>query len=139
MQPARIVEHYAVAPQIAPEDAAAIRAMGYTDVICNRPDEEVPPDLAAAAIGDALATEGVRFHVVPIRPGGLGPEEIARHAEIVAAAAGPVLAYCRSGTRSAIVWALGEPRLDADAIVAAAAGAGYDLAPYRPHLGNARG
>jgi uncharacterized protein (TIGR01244 family) len=135
MQHARIVERYAVAPQIAPGDAAAIRANGFTDVICNRPDEEVPPDLSAAAIGDALAAEGVRFHVVPVRPGQLGPEEIARQAEIVAGAAGPVLAYCRSGTRSAIVWALGERQLDGDAIVAAAARAGYDLLPYRAHLG----
>lgn len=132
---AEMTPRYAVRPQIDPADAAAIREAGFTDVICNRPDEEVGPDLAAAAVEAALAAEGVRFHVNPVRHAGLGPEEVERQAAILAAAEGPVLAYCRSGTRSAIVWALGERGMTEDEIVAAAARAGYDLSPYRGSIG----
>ena len=50
---AEITRRYAVAPQIDPADAPAIRAAGFTDVICNRPDEEVGPDLAASRTAGA--------------------------------------------------------------------------------------
>lgn len=135
MQFAEITPRYCVAPQIDPADAAAIREAGFTDVICNRPDEEVGPGQVAAEVEAALAAEGIGFHLNPVRNGGLTEAEVARQAEILSGAEGRVLAYCRSGTRSAIVWALGEPEMPAAEIIAAAAHAGYDLSPYRAHLG----
>ena len=135
MQFAKVTPRYAVAPQIEPGDADAVRAAGFTDVICNRPDEEVPPDLAADALERALTAAGVRFHRNPVRSGGMTEAEVARQAEILGAAEGPVLAYCRSGTRSTICWAFGERGLGADEIVEAARQAGYDLAPYRGQIG----
>ena len=132
---AQVTPRYAVAPQIDPADAVAIREAGFTDVICNRPDEEVAPDLAAAAVEAALAAEGVRFHAVPVQSGSMTEEHVARQAEIIAGAKGPVLGYCRSGTRSALAWALGEREMTPDEIVAAAGRAGYDLTPFRPRLG----
>ena len=135
MKYSQLTQNYAVAPQIDPADAEAIRAAGFTDVICNRPDEEVSPDLAADAVAAALSAAGVRFHVNPVRSGGLTEAEVARQATIIAEAEGPVLAYCRSGTRSSIVWALGESGMPPDEIVAAAARGGYDLSPYRGKLG----
>ena len=131
---ARITPDYAVAPQIAPEDAEAVRAAGFTDVVCNRPDEEVPPDLSADALQAACEAAGLRFHRNPVRNGALGEAEVAAQRAAIAAADGPVLAYCRSGTRSAAVWALGARELDADAILAATSRAGYDLSGLRPHL-----
>ncbi len=135
MKYAQLTPSYAVAPQIDPEDAEAIRAAGFTDVICNRPDEEVPPDLATGAVEAALAAAGVRFHVNPVHSGSLTEAEVARQTAILAEAEGPVLAYCRSGTRSSIVWALGESGMSPDEIIAAAARGGYDLSPYRSRLG----
>jgi uncharacterized protein (TIGR01244 family) len=135
----RVTEDYAVAPQIEPSDAGSIRGAGFTDVICNRPDEEVTSDLSADAISAALSAEGVHFHVNPVRHGALTESEVARQAEIIADAKGPVLAYCRSGTRSTIVWALGEGELSPDEIVAAAGRAGYDIAQYRPYLSRTSG
>lgn len=135
MQYVHVTPRYAVAPQIDPADAAEIRAAGFTDVICNRPDEEVSPDLAADALGAALTAAGVRFHVNPVRSGALTQAEVARQAEILAEAQGPVLAYCRSGTRSTTVWALGEEAMSPDEIVSAAGHAGYDLSGLRPQLG----
>lgn len=135
MKYAQLTPTYAVAPQIDPSDAEAIRAAGFTDVICNRPDDEVPPELQAAAVEAALAGAGVRFHLNPVRNGALTEVEVERQADILAEAGGPVLAYCRSGTRSSITWALGESVMSPDDIVAAGARGGYDLSPYRGHLG----
>ncbi len=134
MNYAHLTPDYAVAPQIDPSDADAIREAGFTDVICNRPDEEVAPDQAADAVAAALSASGVRLHVNPVRNGALTELEVRRQAAIRSEATGPVLAYCRSGTRSAIVWALGERDLPPDDIISAAARAGYDLSPYRAHL-----
>ena len=134
MEFSQVTPRYAVAPQIQPDDAAEIRAAGFTDVICNRPDEEVTGELAADAVAAALSAAGVRFHINPVRHGALTQTEVTRQAAILAEANGPVLAYCRSGTRSAIVWALGESGMEPDEIVAAAGRAGYDLSQFRPAL-----
>lgn len=135
MKYAQLTPNYAVAPQIEASDAAEIRAAGFTDVICNRPDAEVGPDLFADEIGAELLAQGLNFHINPVAGSGLTGQEVPRQAEIIAAAKGPVLAYCRSGTRSATIWALGEKTLDADEIVSAAAGAGYDLSHLRGNVG----
>lgn len=135
MEYAQIMPGYAVAPQIDPADAAAIREAGFTDVICNRPDEEVPPELAADAVEAALKAAGVRFHLHPVRSGALTGADVERQAAILAEAGGPVLAYCRTGTRCSILWALGEAEMSADEILATAARAGYDLSSYRGYLG----
>lgn len=127
MQFARITPAYAVAPQIEPGDAVALAAAGFTDVICNRPDAEVPETLAAHAIEAAAVAAGLGFHRNPVISGGLSAAEVTRQADLLAAATGPVLAYCRSGTRSAVVWALGETAMTRDEIVSAAGRAGYDL------------
>jgi uncharacterized protein (TIGR01244 family) len=135
MDYAQITPSYAVAPQIDPADAEAIREAGFTDVICNRPDEEVPPELAAGAVEAALTAAGLRFHLHPVRSGALTASDVERQAAILAEAGGPVLAYCRSGSRCSILWALAEREMSADEIVEAAGRAGYDLSGYRKHLG----
>jgi len=123
---------YAVAPQIEPADAAAIAAAGFATVICNRPDGEVPPDLRAAALRAATEAAGLRFVDNPMRPGALDPETLSRQAAAMADAAGPVLAYCASGNRSAILWSLVRaPDLGVDGVLAATRAAGYDHAPFR--------
>lgn len=134
MNYAQLTPTYAVAPQIDPSDAEAIRAAGFTDVICNRPDDEVGAEHRASAIEAALTAAGVRFHTNPAVSGAMTGAEVQRQAELLAAADGPVLAYCRSGTRSSILWALGEKDMSADDIIASAARGGYDLSPYREHL-----
>lgn len=125
---------FAASPQIDPADAGAIKAAGFVTVICNRPDAEVPPSHQADAMRQAIEAEGLNFVVNPVTHQGLNQEmvEIQRQA----AAAGKTLAYCASGTRSTIVWALGQAgTMDADEIIAAGANAGYDLAGLRDRLG----
>ncbi len=131
----QITPTYAVAPQITAEDIAAIKAAGFTTIICNRPDGEVPPGLHAADIGAAAKAAGLTFVVNPVTHQTLNMDMVQVQNDAAAAATGPVLAYCASGTRSSIVWSLGQAgKMDADAIIAATAQAGYDLAGLKPRL-----
>lgn len=129
-----VTETYAVSPQIAPEDMAAIRERGFTTVICNRPDAENPPELQTAAMAAAAEAAGLRFVENPFAAG-LDLSIIDRQRTAVAAADGPVLAYCRSGTRSATVWALAEAgQRPTDDILRATATAGYPMDGMRPQI-----
>ncbi len=126
---------YAVSPQITANDADAIAQAGFKLVICNRPDQEVTPDLFMEQIGAALAEHGVRFETLPLTQETMSLPNAARHAALMDGAEGPVLAYCRTGTRSSVIWALGQAKAqDADAILAATSKAGYELDHLRPLL-----
>lgn len=126
---------YAVSPQIDPEDAGAIAQAGFTTVICNRPDAEIPADLQADAMRRAVEAAGLQFVVNPVVPGAMGPDTLAAQAAAITAASGPVLAYCASGNRSAIVWSLLNAKdLGADGVLAATRAAGYDHSPFRPQF-----
>jgi uncharacterized protein (TIGR01244 family) len=131
----QITPRYAVSPQIDPEDIAAIKAAGFTAVICNRPDEEVSPFYRADQMAEIAQAEGLAFHVLPLTHQTMTPENIARQRTLIEEAAGPVLAYCASGTRSSVVWSLGQAgHLPVDEIMQATAAAGYDLGGLRPQL-----
>lgn len=131
----QITESYSVSPQIDPADLPAIAGAGFAAVICNRPDAEVPPSHQADAIRQAAEAAGVAFHVLPLTHQTMTPENVARQAELAGAATGPVLAYCASGTRSSVVWALGQAgTASADDILARTAAAGYQLDGLRPAL-----
>lgn len=136
----QITDRYFVSPQIAPEDAGAIKAAGITRVICNRPDGEVPPDLQADAIGAVLRAAGLEFEVLPITHQTMTPQNVARQAALIDAAEGPVLAYCASGTRCTVIWALDQAgKRPTDEILQIAAQGGYDLGGLRPTLDSMAG
>jgi len=123
-----LTDDFSAAPQIDPADMPAIAAAGYTTVICNRPDEENPVDLQTEAMAKAAADAGLAFHVIPVGHGGMSMEMFDQTAEILQGCSGPVLAYCRSGTRSTHVWAFTMAgRIPTAEIIAAAARGGYDL------------
>lgn len=135
MTPHAISDRYHVSPQIDPADVPAIKAAGYTLVICNRPDNEVPPTLQAAAMRSAVESAGLRFEVLPLTHQTMTAENILKQSELVDGAEGPVLAYCASGTRSSVIWALGHAEtLGADAVLEATERAGYNLSGLRPTL-----
>ncbi|MBX9896624.1 MAG: TIGR01244 family phosphatase [Qipengyuania sp.] len=128
----RITDGFSVAPQIAPEDVAVLRERGFALVINNRPDGEEPAQPAGAEIAAAARAAGLAYRAIPVA-GGFSEPQIAEMAEALAAAGGPVFAFCRSGTRSTLLWSLARARagVDPDAIAEAAAAAGYDIAPVR--------
>jgi uncharacterized protein (TIGR01244 family) len=128
-------ETFAVSPQIAPEELAAIKAAGFTTVVCNRPDAEVPPGLQAEDIRRAAEAEGMRFVLNPLSHGSLTMDHIDTQGRALAESDGPVFAYCASGNRSSILWALSQAgRVPTDDLVAAGARAGYNLEVVRPQI-----
>lgn len=130
-----ITPRYAVSPQIAPTDLAALKAAGFTKVICNRPDAENPPAWQAEAMAVAAKAAGLEFVVLPLTHQTMTPEAVVRQAQEVESSTGPVLAYCASGTRCTVIWALGAVATQSvDETLALAARAGYDLAGLRPRL-----
>jgi uncharacterized protein (TIGR01244 family) len=131
----QITPEFYAAPQISAEDAPAIAASGIRRVICNRPDAEVPPSHQAIAIEQAVRAAGMEFAVQPLTHQTMTPAVIAANRALMEGADGPVLAYCASGTRSTIAWALGAAgRLATDDIIAAGQRGGYDLSGLRPTL-----
>lgn len=126
---------YAVSPQIGPDDIPAIVDAGFKTIICNRPDMENPPSLSASVIEAAARDAGLAFVVNPVTHQGLNMDMVNLQKTTMDLSIGPTLAYCASGTRSSIVWALGHAKdLPADEIIAATAAAGYDLGGLRPQL-----
>ncbi|NLS26867.1 Beta-lactamase hydrolase-like protein [Sphingomonas sp. S2M10] len=134
--PNKIDESISVAPQIRPEDVPALAAAGFAHIINNRPEGEEYGQPSGAEIAEAAEAAGLGYTAIPVTPGGFSMAQVEAMAEALRSAQGPVLAYCRSGTRSCNLWALataykgGEP----DALVAKGAGAGYDLSGIRPAL-----
>lgn len=100
-----IAENLTVSEQIEAHDVAGIAAAGYTTVICNRPDREDDGQPQASEIADACAAQGISFHHLPFQGTALTPDIVESFREILATAGGPVFAYCRSGQRSAFLWA----------------------------------
>ena len=130
-----IADGYAVSPQITPEDVAALHEAGFTTVICNRPDGEIPPEVQAEAIRAAVEGVGMRFVLNPVVGGAITIENVEAQGAALDAAEGPVLAYCASGNRSSIVWALSQAgKRPTDELVAAGAKYGYATEQFRPTI-----
>jgi uncharacterized protein (TIGR01244 family) len=128
----RINERISVSPQIASEDVPALAEQGFALVISNRPDGEEPGQPTAAEISDAARAAGLGFRHIPVASA--FPEaSIEAMVQALAEARGPVLAFCRSGTRSTLLWALAQASSgsDPEALAELAAGAGYDVSPVR--------
>lgn len=126
---------YAVTPQVTPEDLPAIKAAGYTMVIDNRPDAEITADLHAAAMQAAATALGLEFVINPVIGGAITPANVAAQRNAINAASGPVLAYCASGNRSSIVWALAHAgKVPTDDLISIPARFGYQLEGLRSQI-----
>lgn len=126
---------YAVSPQIDPEDLPAIKAAGYAVVIDNRPDGEIPPHLHTDVMRQAAEGLGLTFVANPIIGGALTMDNVDAQRAAISAATGPVLAYCASGNRSSVVWALAHAGLmPTDDLIGIPARFGYSLDHLRPTL-----
>ena len=124
-------ETYAVTPQITPDDIAAIKAAGFQTVICNRPDGEIPPDLHAETLRPLVEGAGLAYVVNPMSGGGLTMDHITAQRAAIDAG-GKVLAYCASGNRSSILWALALAGTQpTDTLIAAGAQYGYQAGQFR--------
>jgi sulfide:quinone oxidoreductase len=135
MKIAKLTPFLAVSPQIAEADLGALAAQGFRAVINNRPDREAENQPESAALAAAAARVGLDYRHVPVVSGKITDDDVAAFAQALEGVKGPVLAFCRTGTRSTTLWALAEARhLDPEVILTTAAGAGYDLAALKPRL-----
>jgi len=127
---------FAVAPQLTPADVRAVAKRGFTTLVNNRPDDEEPDQPTDAAIRAAAEAVGIAYVSVPIDPTGPTRDKVDAMAAAIEASDGPVLAFCRSGTRSTFLWALARSQAGeaADTLIEQAAAAGYDITPIRPIL-----
>jgi uncharacterized protein (TIGR01244 family) len=126
---------YAVSPQIALSDLAQIKAAGFVTVIDNRPDGEIPPDLHSPAMQAAAEALGLTFVANPVIGGMLTLANVQAQGAAIATSAGPVLAYCASGNRSSVVWALSQAgRRPVEELIGLPARFGYQLEHLRPQI-----
>lgn len=132
----KIDDSILVSPQIAPADLTDAAAAGVTLVINNRPDDEEAGQPSGDAIAAAAQAAGLAYTAIPVTHSGFSHAQVDAMVSALGQAGGPVLAYCRSGTRSTYLWALARAK-NGDSphlLVEKAAAAGYDLTPIRPML-----
>jgi uncharacterized protein (TIGR01244 family) len=124
-------------PQISPQDIAVASALGIRLIVNNRPEDESDDQTPGADIEAAATAAGIAYIAIPVTHAGFSmPQVEAMEAALASAGDQPVLAYCRSGTRSTLLWALAQARMGTDlaTIASSAARAGYDVSPIRPQL-----
>jgi len=120
-----------VAPQIGVTHIAEAKALGVTLIVNNRPDGEEPDEPQGAEIETAARAAGIDYIAIPVGHGGFSQPQVDTMAAALEHAEGKTLAYCRSGTRSTLLWSLARAKAgDApEALQNKANRAGYDLGP----------
>lgn len=129
-------ETFWVAPQLAPEDFQRAADAGIRLIINNRAEGETPGQLSDAEARSLAERAGLAYAHIPVRMQTLSMAEIDATEAALQSADGPALAYCLSGARSMVLWALTQAKRGAaaDGLIAVAGNAGYDLTPYRAFL-----
>ena len=126
---------FSVSAQLSPDDVATAAQRGFRKIINNRPDDEEPDQPASAELAKAAAANGLEYSAIPVA----GSESLVANVDAMrrqlAGCDGPVLAFCRSGTRSAMLWAYVEAQhRDVADVLLATSNAGYDLSAHQRQL-----
>ena len=131
-----IADGFFAAGQIDAADIVRAKEAGIVAVVNNRPDGEVPDQPAGDTIRAAADEAGLAYTAIPIGPNGFGLEDVEALAQVLGTADGSVLGFCRTGTRSTLLWALAQAHKgrDLDEVAGEAAEAGYDVSPVRPAM-----
>ncbi len=130
----KITDGIYASPQITPDQIAEATALGIKLIVNNRPEGEGDDQTPGEEIEAAARAAGMDYVAIPVTHSGFSEPQVKAMADALDAAQGGVLAYCRSGTRSTLLWALAEASQggDPDALTNMAAKAGYDVSPIRP-------
>jgi len=124
----KISSKFSVSPQIAAADLAAIQEAGFRAIICNRPDGEGADQPSFEEIEAAAKKAGLETAYVPVTSGLVTDDDVAAFGAALNDLPRPVLAYCRTGTRSATLWSFHESKKrPMPEILAATKAAGYDM------------
>lgn len=121
------------APQIDPADLPDLAALGFGMIVNNRPDDEAPGQPSGAEMEEAAHAAGLGYVAIPVDHSGFSAEQVAAMSACLVSPR-RILAYCRSGTRSTMLWALAEASRGTPpaTLVEAAAAAGYDVRQLLP-------
>ncbi len=136
----KLSEQLYVSPQLSEQDAEEAARLGIQTVICNRPDGEEDHQPSTAQVQQWLAAEGITsFKHQPVTSAGISATDVAVFQDLVQQADKPVLAYCRTGTRSSLLWAYHQVQngMSVAEAKAAAAKAGIDLSNFESRLQDA--
>lgn len=137
----KLTDNVLVAPQISVDTVAAAAAEGVTLIVNNRPEDESTDQTPGPDIEAAAHRLGLDYIAIPVTQAGFAEWQMTAMADALDKADGKVLAYCRSGTRSTLLWALARAsKGDHPAVLAEqAADAGYDLTPITAMMDMVRG
>jgi len=132
-----LTDRLSVSPQLAASDIAALADLGYRSIICNRPDGEGADQPAFAEIQAAATAAGMQARYLPVISGRADDATAAAFGGLLRELPGPVVAYCRTGTRSTSLWALSEaPSRSVVDILRIGRAAGYELGGLARRLAN---
>ncbi|AKH43465.1 uncharacterized protein (TIGR01244 family) [Altererythrobacter atlanticus] len=132
----QLSDNFWASPQIGVDQVAEAAKLGFKLIVNNRPEDESADQTPGNAIETAAKEAGLTYIAIPITHAGFSETQVDMMADALANADGPVLAYCRSGTRSTLLWALARAQAgqSPDSIAENTARAGYDVAPVRPAM-----
>ncbi|OOG43567.1 TIGR01244 family sulfur transferase [Rhodanobacter sp. C05] len=135
MQLRQLTETLSVSGQIDEADVELLAAQGFRSLINNRPDGEAAGQPDSAVIAALAARHDVTYQYLPVISGQLQDAQVEAFTQALTTLPAPTLAFCRTGTRSTMLWALGAARSQpVEDVLRAAAAAGYDLDALRPRL-----
>ena len=130
-----IAPDISVSPQLLPQDVGIAASQGFRSIIINRPDGESGDQPAYREIVEAAARHGLEARYVPVVSGQVTDADVEAFSNAMRELPAPALAFCRTGTRSATLWALSQAgHLSTPAILKTAKDAGYDLSGLQPRL-----
>lgn len=131
----KIDDDISVAPQITRDDVAEAARLGFKTLVANRPDQEEPGQPAMADIETAAREHGITWVYMPVESGNVRDSDVQHFSAMFREAEKPVLAFCRSGTRCTVLWALDAARTTpAREIFTKARNAGYDISGLAPRM-----
>lgn len=132
----RLTDRVYASAQIGVAEVAEAARAGFGMIVNNRPEDESDDQTPGAEIAAAAAAAGLGYVAIPVTHAGFSQPQITAMADALASTDAPVLAYCRSGTRSTLLWALAQASRGTSphSLAASAAQAGYDLGPIRAML-----
>ncbi|MAU96573.1 MAG: TIGR01244 family phosphatase [Fulvimarina sp.] len=137
MDPRRLTDQLAVRDQVHPEEIPALKAAGFRSIIVNRPDGEGADQPTFAEIDRAAISAGMEARYIPVETGKVLDADAEKFAAAMEELPKPVLAFCRSGTRSTTLWALSQAgRRPLPDILARAKSAGYDMSGVTRRIAN---
>jgi len=129
----KLTQNVYASPQISLAEVEQAHEMGITLIVNNRPEGESDDQIAGERIAAAAQAVGIAYVAIPITHAGFAEHQVTAMAQALAQSTGPVLAYCRSGTRSTLLWALAQAKAgeDPEQLAQQAADAGYDVSSIR--------